>query len=93
MNARAVCETSIDQSGGLEHSERQIGVDMDGDNQMDIDILIWRHIMDLGVGMGHDMYGMLLTIWILIGRSMSHFTYVYMCYDIDKDTSIDTHME
>ena len=29
MNARAVCEPSIDQNDGLEHSESQIGVDMD----------------------------------------------------------------
>ena len=58
MSARAICEPSIDHIDGLEHSESQIGVDMDSDTQMDIDILIWIHIMDLGVDMGHDMYGM-----------------------------------
>ena len=55
MSARVVCELSIDHIDGLEHSESQTGVDMDSDTQMDIDILIWIHITDLGVDMGHDI--------------------------------------
>ena len=51
MSARAVCELSIDHIDGLEHSESQIGVDMDSV------ILKWILIFS---------YGVISWTWVLI---------------------------
>ena len=77
MSARVVCEPSIDHIDGLEHSESQIGVDIN--NVMLKWILIvsygfisWTWVLTWGMT--------LLLVWHVINKlDIDREIYVYMC--------------